>query len=244
MPKLSKVVEILEEIAPPGLADPDDMGRIGLVVDRGGNVERAGVSLDPTDYVFEEAARLEVDILICHHPLIPKPMMKLEKSLCDKLKIALENEISVYVMHTNFDRADGGINDTLASVLGLTDVERMSMGCIGYAEPSSIEEFANEVSSILGTHVQFAGTKDVERVAVVGGSGFTPELIKEAIEFGADTYVSGELKHHAVRDFVEKVNLVDGTHYYTEIHGMRRLCNILPFECILIEDDPGIKTVW
>ena len=37
-------------------------GRIGVVVDRRNNVSSAAVSLDPPDFAFEEAARLEVDL--------------------------------------------------------------------------------------------------------------------------------------------------------------------------------------
>ena len=70
---LSRVVSVLEGIAPTQLADPEDVGRIGVVVDRRNNVSSAAVSLDPPDFAFEEAARLEVDLLICHHPMLFHP---------------------------------------------------------------------------------------------------------------------------------------------------------------------------
>jgi len=243
MYRLSKVVSMLEDIAPPELADPEDADRIGLVVDRRNNVSSAAISLDPSDFAFEEAARLEVDLLICHHPLLFYPVSTLRWEICERLKIALENEISVYVMHTNFDRAPDGTNDTLAQLLGLEDVERLDMGCVGEVEQCSVEEFAMFISERLGTHVQFVGKQDVERVMVVAGSGFHSALLSEARELGVDAYVSGELRHHIIRDY-PKIALFDAGHYYTEVPAMRALCHRLPFECVFIEDDPHIRVQW
>ncbi|MHC1592904.1 MAG: Nif3-like dinuclear metal center hexameric protein [Methermicoccaceae archaeon] len=241
---MDMVVQMLEEIAPPELADAEDLSRIGLVVDRGNNVCSAAVTLDPSDTALEEAARLEVDILICHHPLLFNPVNRLSPGVCERLKIALENEISIYVMHTNFDRAVGGTNDVLASLLQLDDVERLDdMGCIGEVETCSTEQFAAMVSERLGTHVQFVGKQDVERVMVVAGSGFQPHLLDEALELGVDAYVSGELRHHIIRDY-QNIALFDGGHYYTEAPAMRALCSRLPFECVYIEDDPNVRVQW
>ncbi|MHC1625710.1 MAG: Nif3-like dinuclear metal center hexameric protein [Methermicoccaceae archaeon] len=244
MPKLSKVVKILEDIAPPSLADPDDVDKIGLVLDGGGYVESIGVAVDPTLHVFEEAARLEVDLLICHHPLIYYAINRIDKKLSDKLKIALENELSIYIMHTNYDRVEGGINTYLADALGLLDTQLMSIGCIGEIDPMPIEEFAGVVSEVLGIQAHFVGNGLCERVAVIGGSGFHRRLMDEAIKAGADTMVSGELGHHVLRDYSEELSMIDGTHYYTELPGMKGLCERLPVECILIEDDPKIQLGW
>lgn len=242
--QMDVVVEMLEEIAPPELADADDMDRIGLVVDRGNNVSSAAVSLDASDSALEEAARLEVDMLICHHPLLFNPVSRLSSRVSERLKIALENEISIYVMHTNFDRALGGTNDVLASLLELEDVERLdNMGCIGEVEPCSVEEFAAMVSESVGTHVQFVGRGEIESVMVVAGSGFHTPLLEEALELGVDAYVSGEMRHHIIRDY-PSIALFDAGHYYTEAPAMRALCSRLPFECVYIDDDPNVRVHW
>ncbi len=241
---MNAVVQMLEEIAPPELADADDLSRIGLVVDRGNNVCSAAVTLDASDFALEEAARLEVDMLICHHPLLFNPVNRLSRGVCERLKIALENEISIYVMHTNFDRAIGGTNDVLANLLQLDDVERLDdMGCIGEVETCSVEQFATMVSERLGTHVQFVGKQNVGRVMVVAGSGFQSHLLDEALELGVDAYVSGELRHHIIRDY-QSIALFDAGHYYTEAPAMRSLCSRLPFECVYINDDPNVRVQW
>ena len=47
----------------------------------------------------------------------------------------LTHHIAVYSAHTNLDSADGGVNDVLAGLLGLTDVE----GLVPVSETSSIK---------------------------------------------------------------------------------------------------------
>ena len=121
--ELVKIVEILEEIAPPELADDFDEGRIGLILDLENNVERIAVALDANSYVLKKAAEMRADLLITHHTLIFHPINKISKTLADSLRIALENRISLYSMHTNYDRAEGGINDVLAARLGLRNIE-------------------------------------------------------------------------------------------------------------------------
>ena len=47
------------------------------------------------------------------------------------MKEILSAGLNVYVMHTNFDYAAGGVNDALCELLGLSDCESMTLGAIG-----------------------------------------------------------------------------------------------------------------
>ena len=58
--KLKELIPVLENIAPPTLAEDFDTGRIGLVLDRAADIQKIAVALDPTDYVLNEAARPEL----------------------------------------------------------------------------------------------------------------------------------------------------------------------------------------
>src|SRR6056297_373649 len=102
--ELSEIVKILEGIAPPELAEDFDIGRIGLTLDLDNDVKRIAVALDPTKYVLERAAQIGADLLITHHTLIFHSVNLISKELADLLKIALDNGISLYSMHTNYDR--------------------------------------------------------------------------------------------------------------------------------------------
>jgi dinuclear metal center YbgI/SA1388 family protein len=245
---LKDIVSILEEIAPPELAEDFDFGRIGLTLDLQNEVCKIAVALDPTEYVLNRAAMIGADLLITHHTLIFHPINCISKELADSLKIALDNNISLYSMHTNFDKAKGGINDALANRLGLSDIlQETPIGRIGKISPCSTETFVNHVSKSLNTNIQYTGSKnEINTVMVFGGSGFRSEYIEIAREYGADAYVSSELKHDIIRSYSDML-LVDATHYATENPGMEELCPVLADKLKLdvefIDHDPLIKTI-
>lgn len=245
--QLKHIIPILEEIAPPELAEDFDIGRIGLTLDLENDVSKIAVALDPTEYVLKRAAKIGADLLITHHTLIFHPINCIDKKLADSLKIAIDNEISLYSMHTNFDKAKGGINDALANRLGLADIKEIPIGRIGTITPCSTETFVNHVSKRLNTHIQYTGTKEeIKKVMVFGGSGFRSEYIETARKYGADAYVSSEIKHDIIRSFSD-VLLVDATHYATENPGMQDLCprlaEKLKLDVEFIDHDPLIKII-
>jgi len=240
--ELNEIIPILNAIAPPELAEDFDTGRIGLILDRAAGIERIAVALDPTDYVLNEAARLGANLLITHHTLLFDPVNLISKRLSDTLKIAIDNDISIYTMHTNYDKSEGGVNDVLADILGLDNIEPLELGRVGEIEPCSASEFASLIAKKLDTHVQYTGDGEIKKVMVIGGSGFQREYIDTALEHCADALVSGELRHDALR-YAGELCLFDATHYATEAPAMRRLCERLPVESIFIEDKPAVKVL-
>jgi dinuclear metal center YbgI/SA1388 family protein len=237
---LHSLIPLIESIAPPALAEDFDIGRIGLVLDRDADVQKIAVALDPTNYVLKEAARLGANLLITHHTLLFNPVNLISKKLSDTLKIAIDNDISIYTMHTNYDKAEGGVNDVLAELLGLNNITPLALGRIGEIKPQSAREFASFIAKKLDTHVQYAGDRKIRKVMVIGGSGFRREYIDIAFEHGADALVSGELRHDALR-YAGELCLFDATHYATEAPAMKRLCERLPVESTFIEDKPMVR---
>lgn len=129
--KLQKVVDMLNGIAPPQLALPDD--RVGLQVgDFDQDVCGIVTTVDVTNRVIDCALGCAANVIIAHHPLIYNPMSHMQykaypQSLVTKL---IKSGISLFVMHTNFDSAPGGINDSLAERLGVENAEILIPGCI------------------------------------------------------------------------------------------------------------------
>ncbi|MCL7413589.1 MAG: Nif3-like dinuclear metal center hexameric protein [ANME-2 cluster archaeon] len=240
--KLPHIIKFLENIAPPELADESDIGRIGLILDRKNEVNHIATSLDVTEHVLLEAAQSGADLLVAHHTPIYEPVNRLSKTLADTLKIALDNEISIYVMHTNYDRAQGGINDVLAGLLGLHHTRTIDMGRIGDNDPTNTEGLARLTAQRLDTHVQYAGDHMVESVMVLGGSGFRREYIEMAIDAGADALVSGELRHDVI-PYSKDISLIDATHYATENPAMRTLAGRLPVESVFIDSKPQVRVI-
>ncbi|MDH7481458.1 MAG: Nif3-like dinuclear metal center hexameric protein [Armatimonadota bacterium] len=116
---LRDIIPILEDIAPPERMLPDD--RIGLMIgDPGQDVRSIVVTVDVTLPLLKSRS---ADLIIAHHPLIYNPLRSIRlDQYPQKIVYALVNAgVSLYVMHTNYDCADGGINDVLADRLGIAD---------------------------------------------------------------------------------------------------------------------------
>ncbi|MGB9928701.1 MAG: Nif3-like dinuclear metal center hexameric protein [Methanosarcina sp.] len=245
--ELAKLIEILEKIAPPELAEDFDEGRIGLILGFEKDIKKIAVALDATSYTLQKAADMKADLLITHHTLIFRPINKISKALAASLKLALENELSLYSMHTNYDRVEGGINDVLAARIGLKNLQSVESGRIGEIELCSSATLAAIVSESLQTPVIYNGEKNnIRRVMVVGGSGFRTEFLEIARENKVDAFISSELKHDILRMY-EDLCLIDATHYATENPGMDTLCprlrELTGLEVEFIEQPSGLRVI-
>lgn len=121
---VQEFLEVLERLAPASLAEEWD--NCGLQVGaREAGSSAVLVSLNVTDEVINEAAELDCDVILTHHPLIFTPLESLSDDTgAGRLarRAAMEG-ISVVAAHTNLDAAPGGLADIMAGMLGLTDVE-------------------------------------------------------------------------------------------------------------------------
>ena len=124
---VADVIDELEDIAPPDLADADD--RIGLQVgDPSGEVRRLYVAVDPSVAVIDSAAESQADLLVTHHPLIYNPLTSLTEADPVGRRVAklVRANASLFVMHTNYDTVPGGVNDVLAPLLGVVGCEPLT----------------------------------------------------------------------------------------------------------------------
>ena len=181
------------------------------------------IALDATAAVVDEAIEEGYDVILTHHPMLFGGVDEIVAGnyKSDKLIKLIRNGIAVMGFHTRLDAIDGGVNDMLARLLGLEEIEKFGEGNIGrigtLPSPISAEELALLVRDTLGApKVEFSDCgKLISRVAVVGGSG--SDELSAAIFAGADAFVSGELKYHAMTDSSDYgISLVAAGHFYTE----------------------------
>lgn len=212
----------LEKIAPPELAEEFDCGRIGLIAEGTDNINRIACALDATPFVCETAAKDGFDALVVHHPAFWEPMHGITGRNAEVLRPLMKNNINLYAMHTNFDHAVGGINDALAEEIGLVNCVRLdkthdSLGVVG-----NMTKSFSEIAEILGCGLRAWGdVSGVKKLAVCGGAGFDYELIEEAVELGAQSYMASELRYNLARE--SPIPCVEATHYALEAPGMRAL---------------------
>ena len=228
----------MNEIAPISLAEAWD--NPGLLLGKtDATVKKIMLALDLTPEVAEQAIEGKVDMIITHHPLyfnLPKTLAVTDTKM-ECVYELIKNDIAVYAAHTNLDAAVGGVNDVLAEILGLTEVvaiERpecpeQGLGRIGVlAEPLTMEVFTENVKSALAADgVAFVDAgKPVYKVAVVGGAG--SDFIAAALDAGADTFVTGDLKYHVAQKALDQgINVIDAGHQFTEMPVVTKLEQVL-----------------
>lgn len=232
---IADLIAHLEGIAPPDLAEEYDAGRIGLVVEGREEVGTVCCALDATPSVAAAAAHMGAGLLVVHHTPLWDPLTAITGRTAAVLRPLMAAGVNLYVMHTNFDRAPGGVNDTLAELLGLAEPVPMAIGLVGRCT-AGLDEMAARLGGSLRV---FGETGDPERLAVVGGSGFDQALIEEAAALGADAFLSAELKHHVAR--TAPIPCIESTHYALEAPAMRALAGRSGWA--YIEDRPALRTI-
>lgn len=249
--QLSLLLEGLERIAPPSLAEEWD--NVGLLVgDRSREVSTILLALDATLPLLEEAIERGVDTIITHHPCIFRPLHAIDLTTPGGifLERALAQQINVIACHTNFDSATAGVSDALGALLGLDALcplrpvggdSETGLGRIGnYPKAIPFTQFMERAFLALGSDaVQLAGKppQSVSRVALCGGSG--SDFAETAFAAGADIYLSSEIKHSTAR-WAEDAGfcIVDASHYATEKPAMLLLGATI--ETLQVEKDWGL----
>lgn len=241
--KVRELYTQLNEKIPPSLSCSWDNDGLMCCPDLDREVRRVLVALDITGRVIDAAIEGKYDLVISHHPLIFVPLKAVTPAdfTANKVVRLLCAGISAMSFHTRLDAVEGGVNDTLAEALGLCDVrpfgpEGEQIGRIGVLPaPVSLDEFAATVRRVTEAKaVRVAdGGRPVHHVAVLGGGG--ADEVGAAMAAGADTYLTGEFKHHNLTDAPDLgINLIEGGHFHTENPVCRRI------EEMLRELDPTV----
>ncbi|MHC1696583.1 MAG: Nif3-like dinuclear metal center hexameric protein [Geobacteraceae bacterium] len=127
-PRVLDIIEIIDTIAPFRLAEEWD--NVGLQVgDPVAPVSRIMVSLDPGDKAIDAAVAAQCQLLLTHHPLIFRPLQTINFADPSGALIgkALRNSLNIVSLHTNYDIAEGGVNDLLAARLGVVATAPLSV---------------------------------------------------------------------------------------------------------------------
>jgi len=123
-PRLTDIVGIINKIAPQALAEEWDA--TGLQIgDPAARITRIMTALDPGPPAVEAAIANRCQLLVTHHPFIFKPLSRLSAAdpVSARIFRAIRNDLAVVSLHTNFDSAEGGLNDLLAERLGVRSCE-------------------------------------------------------------------------------------------------------------------------
>lgn len=231
---VSDIERLVGKIAPYELAEEWD--NVGLLLGRAGSaVTRVLVAMDLTQGVLDEAKALGAELIVTHHPI----MMSARRRLTDAdregrlmLNMAAAG-IAHIAAHTNFDAAPGGVNDTLMQLMGAEDIR--GEGCVRAGRlPSgtTLGELAQRAEKKLRGPVRIYGAADTVVTCLGCCSGAGSSELADAAAFGADCFITGEVKHHHALDALDAgVCILEAGHFETENPACEVMANALQNAC-------------
>lgn len=222
MPTVHDIESALYALAPKALAaEWDNVGLLAGSADR--EVRSVLVALDITEPVVEEAERMGADLIVSHHPVIFHPVKSItDRDPSGRLLIRLvRSGTGAVCMHTNLDAAQGGVNDALASALGLQDAAPAAEGGIArigtLPETMALPGFLARVKNALRPNgLRYVdGGRPIRKVAAGGGA--CGDFLWEAAALGCDAFVTADLKYNHFLDAgVLGLTVIDAGHFPTE----------------------------
>ena len=222
MPTIHDIESALYALAPKALAaEWDNVGLLAGSADR--EVRSVLVALDITEPVVEEAERMGADLIVSHHPVIFHPVKSItDRDPSGRLLIRLvRSGTGAVCMHTNLDAVQGGVNDALASALGLQDAAPAAEGGIArigtLPETMALPGFLARVRNALRPNgIRYVdGGRPIRKVAAGGGA--CGDFLWEAAALGCDAFVTADLKYNHFLDAgVLGLTVIDAGHFPTE----------------------------
>lgn len=215
MTTIGDILDAIDRAAPFDTAMSFD--NVGLLAGkREQTVRRVLLALDITRDVVQEAAALDAQLILSHHPVIFHPLKAIDPD--SPVGCLMKHGIAAIGCHTNLDTAkEIGVNISLCRAIGLKNIAQESEEIlIGEVEETDIYDFGRMVKEKLGcSHVELTPTDTkIRKVAVCSGAG--GEFVFD-LKGKCDVFLTGEARHDEyVYALDQSVPMVTAGHYYTE----------------------------
>lgn len=232
---------LVDQLAPPHLAE--DWDNVGLLMgDSERPVSRLMTCLTLTPESAAEAIQARADLVVAHHPLPFHALKRITtETTAGRLILQLiEARIAVISPHTCYDSSEQGINQALATALGLGEIQPLlagdglnsqeGAGRQGlYASPQPLSDVAARLVQFLDIrHLQRVGQPDrkIRRVAI--GCGSAGQFLADAVAVGCDLLITGETNFHTCLEAAARdVCLLLPGHYASERFAVETLAEKL-----------------
>ena len=197
MVKAKEIYDLIDSFAP--FETQMSFDNAGLIIgDENAVSDTVIVTLDVTAEVIQEAIEHNANIIVSHHPVIFYPTKSLASDSVPFL--CARHNMTVISAHTNLDFSKGGVNDSLAELSGVITEEYSADNStiIGHLEkPVPCRDFAKSLKYNLNiSGLRYTDTGMIQKIAVSCGAG--GENISVAKKYGADAFITGEIKHHQI----------------------------------------------
>ena len=253
--KVKDIIGNLEKKYPKANAESWD--NVGLIVGKlNQEVRKIQLSLDATDKAIENAIKNSADLIITHHPMIFKPVKTITTmdNLGRKIIKLIENNKSLYAMHTNLDSSKDGLNDYILNLLEVKNSKVIDVNefdnevGIGrlytLSKEMNIDEYATFVKNSLKIKniriISENREKIIKKVALINGSGMS--YWRKVKSLGADLFITGDIGYHDALDAKEAgINVFDIGHFEGEncfVELLRKDIEGMGIEVITFNDGP------
>ena len=211
----------------------DDYGPNGLQVPGAGEVAKVVTAVSAHQELFERAAQAGAQLVLCHHGIFwGSRNGPIDARMKRRLKTLFDADLSLAAYHLPLDaHAEVGNNALICRALGFEPTDAFAdarggpIGWLGESEGVPASELIDRARTAFGRNdiLHFPGDRDpIRRLAVVSGGG--DGYFGEAIERGADAFVSGEPSEPAMADARESgVHFIAAGHWSSETFGIKRL---------------------
>lgn len=227
--------------------DFDDYCENGLQVEGKEKIQNIAFGVSFNLPFLKQAIEKEADALIVHHGIFQQGVFKLKGALKQKVKVLLENEISLFGIHLPMDaHPEIGHNALLLSSIDAEKLEHFEMGFLGenagghnldhilkiFHRQLHPEEFdagrqkeGNSIFSLSMKHgfeVLPNGPGIPQKIAVI--SGESSGHYEDAVEEGVDTFFAGDIKERTLPfSYETQTNFINLGHYFSEKPGVLEL---------------------
>ncbi len=213
----------------------DPFGANGLQIRASEEILKIAFGVDLSLEFLKKAKEFGADAVLTHHGIrFDIKNFALDEILQNRLKFLYQNKISNFGFHFLLDHNEEfGNNSEILKILNLKPRYPFSISSgetlsWGWGDEFEKEENLNEIFEILNKNffgnakIHKFGKEKIKKVAVC--SGFGSQDIFLAKDFGADLFITGELKHYDQEIARElKMNIIFGGHYITETFGVKAL---------------------
>lgn len=236
MTTLDRLVAHLDEFLAVG--EIRDYGPNGLQVEGRREIQRVAFGVTACLAFLEQAAGWGAGAVIVHHGLFWRGQgeMRIERSMRARLKLLLEQDISLLAYHLPLDRhQEVGNNAVLARRLGAVQVEPafpkdgIPIGLVArFPESLPAQELFRRVEEVTKRKplIVDSGPPSIRMVGLVTGGA--PEYLEEASRCGLDAFITGEPSlpgFHLASE--EGLHFIAAGHHATERFGVQALATHL-----------------
>lgn len=226
--QFQQLIQEIQNLFPLDSALKDDV--VGLQVNtKKNNIDSVLIAYEITKHVIDEAIEKKASLIICYHPLIFRPLQKIDFSdrISDLVSDLIRNDIALYCLHTCFDCYEKGSNYIVAQKLGLENFELIEknekyagkgFGIIANTNKKiDLNVLVKKCEEIFSSPIrfnEFGKNKEIKRIAIIAGSGMSYYSKVESLN--ADAFITADVKYHDFHLADEKLNLIDPGHYEME----------------------------